>query len=140
MANNRELSQFAASINVNDVNRSIGFTTSVGIGTTAPNARLHVFGDAIVSGNIGITTISFGTVGYQVSAIISPITTTSATTIDSFSTSAYRSSRVQVQITQGTDYQASDILIIHDGSTADVIEYGSIATNDYLGTFSGTVS
>jgi len=40
----------------------------------------------------------------------------------------------------GTDYQTSDVLIIHDGSTASVIEYASIATDDYLGTFTGTVS
>jgi len=50
------------------------------------------------------------------------------------------SARVQVQITQSTNYQTSDVLIIHDGSTASVVEYGSIATNDYLGTFSATIS
>jgi hypothetical protein len=68
------------------------------------------------------------------------VATTSATTIDSFAIATYRSARVQVQITQGTDYQTSDVLIIHDGSTASVIEYASIATDDYLGTFTGLVS
>jgi hypothetical protein len=46
---------------------------------------------------------------------------------------------MQIQITQGTDYQASDVLVIHNGTTANIIEYGSIATNDYLGTFSSSV-
>ena len=45
-----------------------------------------------------------------------------------------------MQITKSTNYQTSDVLVIHDGSTASVVEYGSIATNDYLGTFSATVS
>ena len=68
------------------------------------------------------------------------VATTSATTIESFAVATYRSARVQVQITQGTDYQTSDVLIIHNGSTASIVEYGSIATNDYLGTLSATIS
>ena len=68
------------------------------------------------------------------------VATTAATTIDSFAIATFRSARVQVQITQSTNYQTSDVLIIHNGTTADVVEYGSIATDDYLGTFSSTVS
>ncbi len=47
---------------------------------------------------------------------------------------------MQIQITQGTDYQASDVLVIHNGTIANIIEYGSIATKDYLGTFNSSVS
>ena len=68
------------------------------------------------------------------------VATTSATTIESFAAATYRSARVQVQITQGTDYQASDVLVIHNGSIANLIEYGSVATNDYLGDFTATIS
>jgi hypothetical protein len=31
-------------------------------------------------------------------------------------------------------------MAIHNGTTASLIEYGSIATNDYLGTFDVTIS
>lgn len=31
-------------------------------------------------------------------------------------------------------------MIIHNGSTANIIEYASVATGDYLGDFSATVS
>jgi hypothetical protein len=86
-----------------------------------------------------ITTIDFGT-NAEIFTTSTGITTTAATAIDTFSSTLFRSARVQVQITQGTNYQASDVLIIHDGSTADIVEYGSIATTDYLGTFSATVS
>lgn len=90
----------------------------------------------------GIITANAFNIGVDagVSTTRTTVATTSATTIESFSSTTYRSARVQVQITQGTNYQASDVLIIHDGSTADVVEYGSIATNDYLGTFSAVVS
>jgi hypothetical protein len=95
---------------------------SVGVGTANPQARLSI-------GSVS---------GFQDTR--TTVASISPTTIDSFSSTIFRSARVQVQITQGTNYQASDVLIIHDGSTADVIEYGSIATNDYLGTFSAIVS
>jgi hypothetical protein len=105
---------------------------NLGLGTTNPSSKLHVVGDIGIGNTIGTVTNSTTT--------ITTIATTTATTIDSFAAATYRSSKLQVQITQGTNYQASDILVIHDGTTASFIEYGSIVTNPYLGTFSASVS
>ena len=65
MANNRELSQLGSFINVDDSNRNIGIATTatpyVGIGTTNPQAKLHVVGDTLVNGNVsisGVTTLA----------------------------------------------------------------------------------
>lgn len=91
------------------------------------------------AGTITATSYNVGT-DVGISTTRTTVATTSPTTIDSFAVATYRSARVQVQITQSTNYQTSDVLVIHDGSTASVVEYGSIATNDYLGTFSATVS
>lgn len=91
------------------------------------------------SGAITANSYNVGT-DVGISTTRTTVATTSATTIDSFAVATFRSARVQVQITQSTNYQTSDVLIIHDGSTASVVEYGSIATNDYLGTFSATIS
>lgn len=77
---------------------------------------------------------------YGLDITTTTVATTSPTTIESFSILVYRSMKAQIQITQGTDYQVSDVLIIHDGSTASIIEYSSIATNDFLGTYSVSVS
>jgi hypothetical protein len=119
----------------------IGFSTSTG----TASQRLQVTGGAYVSGSVGIGTtnpqarLSIGSVsGFQ--DTITTVATTAATTIDSFATASFRSARAQVQITQSTNYQTSDVLIIHNGTTASIVEYGSIATNDYLGTFSVSVS
>lgn len=108
-------------------------------GTITANLTGNVTGNI---NSVGVNTLGSVFVGTDVgiSTTRTTVATTSATTIDSFAVATFRSARVQVQITQSTNYQASDVLVIHNGSTADVVEYGSIATNDYLGTFSATVS
>ena len=95
---------------------------NVGIGTTSGNARLDI------EGVLGVDTTITG------------ITTTAISTIDTLPISIYRSARFQVQITQSTDYQSTDLMVVHNGTTANIIEYGSIATNDYLASFSSTIS
>lgn len=56
---NRELSQFASFISINDVNKNIGITTDstpyVGIGTTIPEEKLHVQGNIKASGFVSAT-------------------------------------------------------------------------------------
>jgi hypothetical protein len=58
MANNRELSQLASFIVVDDTTRNIGIATtatpSVGIGTLNPHAKLQVVGDTIL-GEVKVT-------------------------------------------------------------------------------------
>lgn len=141
-----ELGELA--LNFND-GRLFTRRENVGIGSTVTLLNVwteNIGGGAYYNeGNVGINTtlppspLSVGGV-YGLDTTITTVASTSATTIESFSISVYRSSRVQVQITQGTDYQAADLLVIHNGSTASVVEYGAIATNDYLGTFSTTIS
>jgi hypothetical protein len=112
---------------------------NIGIGTTTPTSKLTVIGDVLVSGVLTANSYNVGA-DVGISTTRTTVATTAATTIDSFAIATFRSARVQVQITQSTNYQTSDVLIIHNGTTANVVEYGSIATNDYLGTFSSTVS
>jgi hypothetical protein len=118
--------------------------TGVLVFATSPTLVTPVLGAATatsINASGAITANSYN-VGADVgiSTTRTTVATTAATTIDSFAIATFRSARVQVQITQGTNYQTSDVLIIHNGTTANIVEYGSIATNDYLGTFSSTVS
>ena len=39
-----------------------------------------------------------------------------------------------------TNYQVSDLLVLQNGTTADFVEYGTIANNDILGTFAADIS
>ena len=56
---NRELSQFGSFIYIDNTTESIGITSGttpfVGIGTTNPTVKLHVFGDTNLEGNVNIT-------------------------------------------------------------------------------------
>ena len=47
---------------------------------------------------------------------------------------------VDVVITQGSAYQAGQYGLIHDGTTATIVEQWAIATGDMLGTFTATIS
>ncbi len=70
---------------------------------------------------------------------------TTATTIDSWSTTTYRSAKYEYQITNtGADpdeYHIGEIMVVHDGSNAKYTDYGVIFTgSNPLGTFSTDVS
>jgi hypothetical protein len=83
----------------------------VGIGNTTPKAKLSVE-------EYGIDTTS---------------TASSATTqiaIHSFAAADFRSARFTVQVTNSTDstYHTTELLLVHNGTTANITEFGEIHT------------
>lgn len=124
-------------------------TGSTGIGTTNPQYKLDVRGDTNISGNLtvsGVSTINisvgsvlnFGST-YIVGVGTTVVTGTATTTLSSLGITSFRSVKYQIQIAQNSDFQATDILVIHNGTTANLIEYGSIATGEYLGAFDASI-
>ena len=95
-----------------------------------------------VSGNLSV----LGTVGVNTSSILASATFTSSTTtanqiIYSVPTATYRSAKLMVQMTSGTSYQVTELLIIHDGTNAFMTQYGDIATTGTsLGTFDSSIT
>ena len=95
--------------------------------------------------SVGIVTARSGV--YFGSPTVSAIITNSATTttesqtsIDSFSASTYRSAKYQIQITRGSEYQVTEISIVHDGSDSYGTEYATLKTGETLSTFSTDIS
>lgn len=125
-------------------NHSIGKFefVSVGSGSQDLNDTLQLGNTSSFGMSVGVTTVTSLNVDSVANFDTNTITfsSSSPTQIYSFSASQYRSARLQIQITQGTDYQTSDILLIHNGSSVNIVEYASISTNDYLGTFDSLVS
>ena len=44
-----------------------------------------------------------------------------------------------MQITQGTAYQSGRYMVIHDGTTATIVEESAVATGSMLGTFTAGI-
>ena len=70
------------------------------------------------------------------------VTTAAATqfTLDSFSTTTYRSAKYLVQISSGSEYELLELALIHDGTTVYLSQYGNIKTGATLGVFDATIS
>lgn len=145
-------------------------TTSIGgaggivrIGTTAGNSTLTVRGNGtggtttidtnVTTGIANIFTTVTGTVniggvnsnvylGTQtaVSGNTTTVATVSQTAVDTFAAATFRSAEYLVQITQGSAYQISKILLVHDGTTAYITEYGTISSGSILGTLDADIS
>jgi hypothetical protein len=60
--------------------------------------------------------------------------------LDSNSTSTCRSAKYQIQSTSGTTFQTTELMIVHDGTNASLVQYGDISTGDILSTYDADVS
>ena len=120
-------------------------TGAIGIstGTTAQRPGSPVDGDI----RYNTTTASYE--GYGNGAwgglgggteIDTSVSSTSATGVGSFAVATYRAASVKLQINQNANYQIGRYLMIHDGTTATVVEEAAIATGSMLGTISGDIN
>jgi hypothetical protein len=67
---------------------------------------------------------------------------TSATTVDSFATTAYRMAKyvLMAENAAGDDWEAAEAIVVHDGTTATLTVYGVTATGADTWTYSATIS
>ena len=68
------------------------------------------------------------------------ISTTTSQTLDTFSTSTYRSAKYFNQIVSGNNVHISEISIFHDGTKAYINEYGIASNNGTLGSFDASIT
>jgi hypothetical protein len=62
------------------------------------------------------------------------------TTIDSFATTSYRTAKYVVQVTNGTNFQSEEALVVQNGTTASIVSYGVVQTAGNLGVLSASIS
>lgn len=60
--------------------------------------------------------------------------------LDLFSTDLYRSIKYQIQVTSATDYQVSELLLIHNGIDSFLTEYGLLTTSNVLMEYNSDVN
>jgi len=68
------------------------------------------------------------------------VATITQTAVDTFAAATYRSAKYVIQITQGSNYQVEEILVIHNGTTTTLTNYAVMNTNGILGTFATDIS
>jgi len=103
---------------------------NVGIGVNSAvstNAKLEVLGNVKVNNHLTVST-SHSVSGAGLKSLVS------------YSSSLYRSSKHHIQISQASKYQASEVLLIHDGSSSFLTEYGVVYSSNDLGSISSSLS
>ena len=100
----------------------------IGIGTNNPTAKLDV------EGNIRLQSVNRD-------YVTSTLTTTTETAVATLSSTIYRSAKFMIQVTEGSEYQVTEALMIHDGTDAFVTVYGTMFTGSAaLATFDADIS
>jgi hypothetical protein len=138
MSNTRELSQLASVITVDDI------TKNVGVGSTNAQYKLDVEGDINFSGSLYQNKLSYTAPNSwdnygEIDGGTSTLTSVLETSIDSFSTSTYRSASYDIQIVRSTEYQTTTIKILHDNNNVYLTEFGTLITGSLLSNFSADI-
>ena len=95
-------------------------TISLSIGQDVATNAAVTFG-SIATGAI---TLDSGTGELNTSTQL--VTVNTVTTVDSFDKTVYRTAKYLVQVTQGSKYTTSEVLLVHDGTDSYLSEYAVI--------------
>lgn len=99
-----------------------------------------------VTGTVEVVSLSKATFidsqgGYSLTATSEEFTNTNADQVaDTFSAASYRTAKYLIQMSDGTDFHATEVLLIHDGTTVYMTEYGTIFSNASMGTVDADIS
>ncbi|MCP4929472.1 MAG: hypothetical protein GY918_10515, partial [Gammaproteobacteria bacterium] len=110
-------------------------TNTGGITSTAVDlgAAGYAYRDLHLSGAAKTDTIANESTG-------TTTTSTTQTAIATFAKADYDSAKVVISAKSGTDVYSTELLIVHNGTTASATEYGQIGTGSALATFDVDIS
>jgi hypothetical protein len=99
----------------------------------------------ITAGTNPTTLAGYGITDAVSSSVISPMSGTFGTTfisqvpLDTYPIATYRVAEYLIQVTRGSLYHVTKVILMHDGTNATMTEYGQMFTTE-LGTFAADVS
>lgn len=114
-------------------------TTTTSTGALIVSGGVAVNKNLLVSGAILDATTS-GTVVSTTQVAQTVLATTTLTAVDSWAIGLFRAVKYLVQITQGSNYQVSEILVLHNGTTTTMTEYAALESGSSLATFTTDIS
>ena len=108
--------------------------------TATTGTSIVLSGSPADSGDtVTISSFAASTINRDINTAI--LTTTIANqAIDSFAKTTTRTAKYVVQMSQNNRYHSQEVLIIHDGTTASMVEYADIYTESDLGTLDADIS
>jgi len=95
-------------------------TISLSIGQDVATSAAVTFGSVAT----GAITLDSGTGELNTSTQL--VTVNTVTTVDSFDKATYRTAKYLIQVTQGSKYTTSEVLLVHDGTDSYLSEYAVI--------------
>ena len=95
-------------------------TISLSIGQDVATNAAVTFGSVAT----GAITLDSGT--GELNTSTQAVTVNTATTVDSFDKTVYRTAKYLIQVTQGSKYTTSEVLLAHDGTDSYLSEYAVI--------------
>jgi hypothetical protein len=112
-----------------------------GLDYTATNGNSIELNASIENGTIEVVSLAAAALidNSVISAYQAELSTTAEQFVDKFSIENYRSAKYLIQMTSGTDYHTSEVMVLHDGSNVYLSEYGTMYTNNSLGTVSADI-
>ena len=115
------------------VDKDIIFNDSGSFGTSAnltyDKTTSNLFSGLVTTNNLNISNQTNITNGNYTTS------STSQVAVDTTSKTTYRTVKYTIQITSGSQYQSEEILILHNGTTPKIVEYGVMYSNGSLGYF-----
>ena len=139
LTGNADTSTYASSSGLSTYSNVSGIATSAEGLTGTPNVTIGTL--SATTGNFSgvVTSTSYSLPDGLMSSGTQTTTTISETSIDSFSATDYRSAKYQIQITKGSEYQITEIFVVHDGSNSYQTEYATVKTGTTLSSFSSDI-
>lgn len=123
----------------------VGNATS-NISINAPNTTQIASGNYFLNANGSYAIVSSNSVFIGNNSLQAVNLTTSSlanVNLDTFSTNIYRSAEYLISIkdnNNGANFQLSKLLVIHDGTTPSVTEYGTVLTGSSIGSFNASIA
>lgn len=119
--------------NIDAVNQLITFNAAIPVGTQAVVIAQSTNSVGVLDPkSVGLETLADNIKVFEQGNDI--IAGTSATVVSSFNKSQYRSAKYVVTVESGGEFETREALVVHDGSSAYIVEYGVVFTgSSFLG-------
>ena len=101
-------------------------TLTLSIGQAVGTTDSVTFGNTTVTNTLAAGAITLDSGTGELNTSTTTLSTNSVNTIDSFDKGTYRTAKYLVQVTQGSKYTSSEVLLAHDGTDSYLSEYAVI--------------